>query len=73
MTIHSTKISPRGDPPWEVPYNTNRHVDVTPPPLPGGSAAGQEAPNHLSANVPDGDEHNHTLESWYTGHVRRTT
>jgi uncharacterized phosphosugar-binding protein len=35
-------------------------------------AAGEEAPVYLSANVPGGDEHNHTLESRYAGRVRRT-
>jgi hypothetical protein len=73
MTIRTTKISPWGDPPWEVPYHNNRHADAPSPPPSGGSAAGQEAPIHLSAHVPDGDEHKHPLESWYTGHVRRTT
>ena len=35
-------------------------------------AAGQVPPIYLSANVPGGDEHNHTLESRYAGRVRRT-
>jgi len=35
-------------------------------------AAGEVAPVYLSANVPGGDEHNHTLESRYAGRVRRT-
>jgi uncharacterized phosphosugar-binding protein len=35
-------------------------------------AAGQVAPIYLSANVPGGDEHNHTLESRYAGRIRRT-
>jgi uncharacterized phosphosugar-binding protein len=34
--------------------------------------AGEVAPVYLSANVPGGDEHNHTLESRYAGRVRRT-
>jgi uncharacterized phosphosugar-binding protein len=35
-------------------------------------AAGEVAPVYLSANVPGGDERNHTLESRYAGRVRRT-
>jgi uncharacterized phosphosugar-binding protein len=35
-------------------------------------AAGQVPPIYLSANVPGGDEHNHTLESRYAGRIRRT-
>jgi uncharacterized phosphosugar-binding protein len=33
---------------------------------------GEVAPIYLSANVPGGDEHNHTLESRYAGRLRRT-
>ena len=35
-------------------------------------AAGEVPPIYLSANVPGGDEHNHTLESRYAGRIRRT-
>jgi uncharacterized phosphosugar-binding protein len=35
-------------------------------------AAGQVPPIYLPANVPGGDEHNHTLESRYAGRIRRT-
>lgn len=34
--------------------------------------AGEVPPIYLSANVPGGDEHNHTLESRYAGRIRRT-
>jgi uncharacterized phosphosugar-binding protein len=27
---------------------------------------------YLSANIPGGDEHNHTLEARYDGRIRRT-
>lgn len=33
--------------------------------------AGETPPVYLSANVPGGDEHNHTLESRYAGRIRR--
>jgi uncharacterized phosphosugar-binding protein len=34
-------------------------------------AAGQVPASYLSADVPGGDEHNHTLESRYAGCIRR--
>jgi uncharacterized phosphosugar-binding protein len=33
-------------------------------------AAGLTPPVYVSANVPEGDEHNHTLESRYRGRIR---
>jgi uncharacterized phosphosugar-binding protein len=35
-------------------------------------AAGETPPVYLSANIPDGDEHNHALEERYAGRIRRT-
>ncbi|WP_027347079.1 sugar isomerase domain-containing protein [Hamadaea tsunoensis] len=35
-------------------------------------AVGEVPPVYLSASVPGGDEHNHTLESRYAGRLRRT-
>ena len=35
-------------------------------------AAGGTPPVYLSANIPDGDEHNHALEQRYAGRIRRT-
>ncbi len=37
------------------------------------AATGQVPPLYLSANIPGGDEHNHTLESAYAGRIRRGT
>lgn len=34
-------------------------------------AAGQRPPVYLSANIPEGDAHNHALEDWYAGRLRR--
>jgi uncharacterized phosphosugar-binding protein len=34
---------------------------------------GQVPPVYLSANVPGGDEHNHSLEKKYHGRIRRGT
>jgi uncharacterized phosphosugar-binding protein len=34
--------------------------------------AGDRPPVYLSANVPEGDEHNHALEERYAGRIRRT-
>ncbi len=34
--------------------------------------AGAAPPVYLSANVPEGDEHNHALEARYAGRLRRT-
>ncbi|MEN3612860.1 SIS domain-containing protein [Plantactinospora sp. ZYX-F-223] len=34
-------------------------------------AAGETAPVYLSANIPDSDEHNNTLEARYAGRIRR--
>lgn len=34
--------------------------------------AGARPPVYLSANIPEGDEHNHTLEERYAGRIRRT-
>jgi uncharacterized phosphosugar-binding protein len=34
--------------------------------------AGETPPVYLSANIPGGDEHNHTLEARYGGRIRRT-
>ena len=36
-------------------------------------ATGQVPPLYLSANIPGGDEHNHTLEQKYAGRIRRGT
>jgi uncharacterized phosphosugar-binding protein len=36
-------------------------------------ADGHEPPLYLSANIPGGDEHNHTLEKKYEGRIRRGT
>jgi uncharacterized phosphosugar-binding protein len=33
-------------------------------------AAGLTPPVYLSANVPEGDEHNHALEARYRGRIR---
>lgn len=33
--------------------------------------AGEQPPVYLSANIPDGDEHNNALEARYTGRIRR--
>lgn len=35
-------------------------------------AAGERPPVYLSANVPEGDEHNRALEARYAGRIRRT-
>jgi uncharacterized phosphosugar-binding protein len=35
-------------------------------------AAGESPPIYLSANVPEGDAHNHELEARYAGRIRRT-
>jgi uncharacterized phosphosugar-binding protein len=35
-------------------------------------AAGTRPPVYLSANIPEGDEHNHALEERYAGRIRRT-
>ena len=34
--------------------------------------AGERPPVYLSANIPEGDEHNHALEERYAGRIRRT-
>lgn len=34
--------------------------------------SGQRPPVYISANVPEGDEHNHALEEKYEGRIRRT-
>ncbi len=34
--------------------------------------AGAAPPVYLSANVPEGDEHNRALEARYAGRIRRT-
>jgi uncharacterized phosphosugar-binding protein len=33
--------------------------------------AGETPPGYLSANIPDGDAHNHALEARYSGRIRR--
>ena len=35
------------------------------------SESGATPPVYISANIPGGDEHNHTLEDRYRGRIRR--